>query len=163
MKGNVKSYIYYFLLLFAFWIILSLQFTLEIALVGSVVVLFIMRYTKNMLFTVAETNLFGVKKTVQFLKFIGILLVEILKSNIQVAKIVLSPSLPIEPSFIRVPRTFKRDFDKVIYANSVTLTPGTLTVDVDEDGFLIHALTREAAEGLDGSIIEKTIRELEAE
>ncbi len=163
MKGNIKSYIYYFLLLFAFWIILSLQFTLEIAVVGSVIVLFIMGYTKDMLFTPQETNLFNVKKILLFLKFIGILLIEILKSNIQVAKIVLSPSLPIEPSFIRVPRTFKRDFDKVIYANAVTLTPGTLTVDVDEDGFLIHALTREAAEGLDGSIIEKSIRELEAE
>ena len=161
MKNQLKSYSYYFILLFLFWIILSLQLTLEIAAVGTVIVLMIMLYSKNILFTAEETSLFSLKKILLFMKFILILLTEILKSNIQVAKIVLSPSLPIDPSFIKVKRTFEKDFDKVIYANSVTLASGALTVDVDDEGFLIHALTKEAAEGLEDSIIEKSIRELE--
>ncbi len=163
MKNPLKTYGYYFVLLFLFWVILSQRFTLEIALIGGGAVALIMTYSKSLLFSPEETTLFNVKKIAFFIKFIFIMLVEIFKSNWQVAKIVLSPSLPISPSFVKVHKTFEKDFDKVIFGNSVTLTPGTLTVDIDEEGFLVHALTKEAAEGLEDSIIEKSVRILEAE
>jgi len=163
LKNRIKTYSYYFVLLFLFWIILSQQFTLEIALIGAGAVGLIMLYSKSLLFSPKETTLFSPGKIVLFVKFIFVMLIEILKSNWQVAKIVLSPSLPISPSFVKVKKTFEKDFDKVIFGNSVTLTPGTLTVDIDEEGFLVHALTKEAAEGLEGSIIEEFVRKLEAE
>ena len=173
MKNQLKSYGYYFILLFLFWIILSQGFTLEIALIGAGATGLILLYSRSLLFSPKETTLFSPVpkettlfspvKILLFMKFIFIMLIEILKSNWQVAKIVLSPSLPISPSFVKVQKTFKKDFDKVIFGNSVTLTPGTLTVDIDEEGFLVHALTKEAAEGLKDNIIEKSIRELEDE
>ncbi len=163
MKNRIKTYSYYFVLLFSFWIILSQQVTLEIALIGAGAVGLIMLYSKSLLFSPEETTLFSLGKILIFINFVFIMLIEIIKSNWQVAKIVLSPSLPISPSFVKVHKTFKRDFDKVIYGNAVTLTPGTLTVDIDEEGFLVHALTKEAAEGLEDSIIEEFVRKLEAE
>lgn len=163
MKNQLKSYSYYFILLFLFWIILSQRFTLEIAVIGAGAAGLILLYSRSLLFATKETTLYSPVKILLFMKFIFIMLIEILKSNWQVAKIVLSPSLPISPSFVKVQITFKKDFDKVIFGNSVTLTPGTLTVDIDEEGFLVHALTKEAAEGLKDNIIEKSIRELEDE
>jgi multicomponent Na+:H+ antiporter subunit E len=163
MKNQFKTYSYYFILLFLFWIILSQRFTLEIALIGAGAVGLIMLYSKKLLFTPEETTLYNPGKILIFVKFIFIMLIEILKSNWQVAKIVLSPSLPISPTFVKIHKTFEKDFDKVIFGNSVTLTPGTLTVDIDEEGFLVHALTTEAAEGLEDSIIEEFVRKLEAE
>ncbi len=78
---------------------------------------------------------------------------EIAKSNLAVTKLILSPSLPISPRMIRVKATQKSDFGLAIHANSITLTPGTVSVAVTPGEILVHAITREAAEGtLEGSI-----------
>lgn len=73
---------------------------------------------------------------------------EIIKANIDVAKIILSPKLPISPVMFKTKASQERELGQVIYANSITLTPGTVTVSM-EDGILeIHALTVEGAEGV---------------
>ena len=72
---------------------------------------------------------------------------EIVIANIDVAKRVLSPSPSISPQLIRVPIKQRSTLGKVIYANSITLTPGTVSLRVD-DTILVHALTRESAEDL---------------
>ena len=69
----------------------------------------------------------------------------LLQSNVDLAKRVLSPSLPIAPRMIRVKASQKTHLGQVIYANSITLTPGTVTVEVEGDMMLIHALFEEAA------------------
>ena len=79
------------------------------------------------------------------------------------AKLVLSRELKIEPSFFVLKHRLHSNNLKVLYANAITLTPGTLTVDLDEDTFLVHALTKKAGEGLVGSALEKAIEALEDE
>ncbi|WP_334129319.1 Na+/H+ antiporter subunit E [Sneathiella sp.] len=76
------------------------------------------------------------------------LLVEIYKANIDVAKCVLFPKAYLRPSLFAATASQKSDLGKVIYANSITLTPGTVTVDLDGDQLLIHALTTGGAEGV---------------
>jgi len=78
------------------------------------------------------------------------LLIEIFKSNIDVAKLILAPSLALSPRMIRVKATQATDMGVVIYANSITLTPGTVTVDIDGDELVVHAITQELADGLTG-------------
>lgn len=68
------------------------------------------------------------------------LLVEIAKANWAVTKIVLSPKMSITQHLFAVPYTQKSDVGQVIFANSITLTPGTLTVETDLGYFLVHAL-----------------------
>ena len=74
------------------------------------------------------------------------LTVEIGKANVLVAREVLRPSLRLSPKMIRVPAYQTTDLGKTIFGNSVTLTPGTVTVDVDRDTLVIHALTADLAD-----------------
>ncbi len=73
---------------------------------------------------------------------------QIVLANIDVARRILSPSLPISPTMIRVKVSQTSDLGQVVYANSITLTPGTISVDVGEGEILVHALTREGAQSL---------------
>ncbi len=86
---------------------------------------------------------------------------EIVKSNVDVARRILSPSLPISPTVIHVKASQKSDLGKVIYGNSITLTPGTVTVDIDGDKIEVHALTREAAQALRDGDMDRRITRLE--
>lgn len=74
---------------------------------------------------------------------------EIVKSNLEVMRRIVSPRLDISPQMFHFAPTQKTATGLVIHANSITLTPGTVTVEIEEDGrFLVHALTREFADGV---------------
>ncbi len=80
--------------------------------------------------------------------YIPWLLVEIIKSNIDVARHILNPRLQISPTRVRVKASQKSALGQVIYANSITLTPGTVSLIVDDGHIDVHALTAEGAAGL---------------
>jgi multicomponent Na+:H+ antiporter subunit E len=86
---------------------------------------------------------------------------EIVVSNLAVAKVILSPSLPIHPRIVRVAGKQKTPIGQVIYANSITLTPGTVTLDVRDDKFLVHALTSDSAAGLLSGEMDERVARLE--
>jgi multicomponent Na+:H+ antiporter subunit E len=86
---------------------------------------------------------------------------EIVKSNVDVARRILSPSLPISPTIIHVRASQKSDLGKVIYGNSITLTPGTVAIDIDGDKIEVHALTREAAQALRDGDMDRRVTRLE--
>jgi multicomponent Na+:H+ antiporter subunit E len=86
---------------------------------------------------------------------------EIVLSNLAVAKVILSPTLPIHPRIIRVSASQKTHVGQVIYANSITLTPGTVTLDVRDGKFLVHALTTESAEGLLSGEMDRRVTHIE--
>jgi multicomponent Na+:H+ antiporter subunit E len=89
------------------------------------------------------------------------LLWEIVKANIDVTKRVLGLA-EISPTMVRIKATQKTDLGIVIFANSITLTPGTISIDVDEDGYiLVHALSREGTEGLEGGEMDRRVSEME--
>ncbi len=76
------------------------------------------------------------------------LLVQIVVSGIQVAKILLTPSLPIQTSVVKFKVNFPNAHCKMILGNSITLTPGTLTVDIEGDEFTVHAISPVSFEGI---------------
>lgn len=76
------------------------------------------------------------------------LLKEIVKANIDIALVVLNPKLPINPQMVKFKKPMANPLAHVTLANSITLTPGTITVDVDNGVYTIHALTDSAAEAL---------------
>ena len=81
-------------------------------------------------------------KAPQILRYFAVLIIEILKANIMVAKIVLKPKLDLKPGIIAVPLRTKTDVGITAIANTITLTPGTLTVDISDDGTVayVHAI-----------------------
>ncbi len=88
---------------------------------------------------------------------------EIVKANIDVARIILSPSLPMSPVMVRLKPSQKSDLGLVMYANSITLTPGTISVDVEPGEILVHAITREAAAGLDDGEMDRRVTQMAGE
>ncbi|GAB4357411.1 MAG: Na+/H+ antiporter subunit E [Gammaproteobacteria bacterium] len=66
---------------------------------------------------------------------------QIVKSNIAVARLILDPKMPITPTVFRVRASQPDDLGKVIYANSITLTPGTVSMSIDGDEILVHSIT----------------------
>jgi multicomponent Na+:H+ antiporter subunit E len=99
----------------------------------------------------------------RILTYIPWLALEILKSNLHVAKVVLSPSLPIRPRLVRAKATQQTDLGRVIYANSITLTPGTITLDVRGNDFLVHALTEVTAAGVEEGGMDRKVSWLEGQ
>ena len=89
------------------------------------------------------------------------LIKEIILSNIAVTKCILAPRMPIQPQVIRVKSTQHNELGQVIYANSITLTPGTFTMDIDGDEFTVHALTDETAGGVLGGEMDLRVTALE--
>ncbi|MEE4379353.1 MAG: Na+/H+ antiporter subunit E [Candidatus Competibacteraceae bacterium] len=89
------------------------------------------------------------------------LLVEIIKSNIEVTRIILNPDLPISPTMISVKPTQRTDLGRVIYANSITLTPGTVTTHMQGETFDVHALTQEAADAVLEGDMGRRVSQLE--
>ena len=95
------------------------------------------------------------------LPYVPWLLLEILKANFDVARIILQPKLPIRPHLIRVHASQRSELGQVIYANSITLTPGTISLDLREGRILVHALTDEAADGLEKGEMDARVARLE--
>lgn len=85
------------------------------------------------------------------------LVIEILKSNIDVIKRILSPSLPISPRWVTIKSSQASEFGEVVYANSITLTPGTISIDVNDNNIDVHALSQSGVEGLATGEMDKRV------
>lgn len=148
-----------FALLFGFWLLLSGYFTpfLVAAGVGSAAAVVWLAHRMRLVGARSLPVRFGAR----LLPFWIWMLKEILKSGWQVARIVLDPRLPISPTMVRFRPSQQSAVGRVVHANSITLTPGTITVEVDTEEFVVHGLTRESAEGCIGSEMDRRIAALE--
>ena len=97
----------------------------------------------------------------RFLLYLPWLLKEILIANINVAKVILSPNLPISPIMVVFRSTQRSDLGRVLYANSITLTPGTITTGVEGDQLEIHALTWQDADGREEDEMDRRVSVVE--
>lgn len=88
---------------------------------------------------------------------------EIIKANLVVTRHILSPRLSISPTVVRVKATQKSELGKVIYANSITLTPGTVSIDIDGPYIVVHALTRDAATELRAGDMDRRVTDFVGE
>ncbi len=93
--------------------------------------------------------------------YVGVLLFETVRANLSIIRIVLAPEIEVEPCILKFRTGLKSPAARVALANSITLTPGTITVSIDGDELLVHALNREFATGLEGSIFERILSEME--
>lgn len=99
--------------------------------------------------------------TSRVLTFWPWLLVEIVKSNIDVVRRVLDPRLPIERAVIRVPTGGMGPLRETIYANAITLTPGTVSLDVGDGEVVVHALSRAAADAVRAGEMARRVTQMQ--
>ena len=148
--------------LFAFWILLSGKLDVPHLGAGALTALLIGR-AAGRLWTLPPTMAAGAAhpfRQVQWMRaaLYGPWLVrEVIVSAFQVAYVVLHPRLPIAPRMLRVRSQLPHTLGLLTLANSITLTPGTVTVDVEGDELLVHALTPESARGVELGVIHDRI------
>ncbi|MGD2138840.1 MAG: Na+/H+ antiporter subunit E [Burkholderiales bacterium] len=149
-----------FLVLFAFWLLLSGHYTGFLVGAGAVCALGVVLFARRM--DVVDREGHPVQLVPRALLFYWPWLIkEIFKSALQVAVIILHPRLPISPVLLRVRATQKTDVGRTTFANSITLTPGTISVDVGDDEILVHALTQDGASGLANGEMDRRVTRFE--
>jgi len=133
---HLKKFISLSLVMFVIWVLMAGIDTNELIL-GAFVCITLSYVLTN--YMNIEFDLFQIPKIIIFLiTYIPTLFIELVKANIDVAKRVLNPSLPINPGVVKVPTEVKNEYGKLILANSITLTPGTISLDADEEGVFVH-------------------------
>jgi multicomponent Na+:H+ antiporter subunit E len=143
------------LLLFGFWLLLSGMFTPFLLAAGAASALAIALLSRRM--EIADREGVPLHLTLSAVSYWPWLVKEILKSGWQVIRIILDPKLPVSPTLVRFKPGQRTTMGLVTHANSITLTPGTVTVEAGRDEFLVHALTREGADGLAGSEMDRRV------
>ena len=153
---NTKS-ITLFIILFAFWLLMSGYYTPLILSLGVISCLLCVYLTIKGKFLDNETlPIYFFPRLIQYTLW---LIKEILKSNIATAKVIIMRSE--EPELFSVKATQKTNEGKVTYANSITLTPGTVTTQIKNDIFEVHALTKDFGDDVRSSEMDKMVTWLE--
>lgn len=150
-----------FSLLFIFWIILNGNITTEIILFGIVLSAVVTVFSYKTIRVSKELEKKVVKKMGKIIIYLGILVVEIIKANIDIIKLVLTKEPEISPTLMPMKAHVKSRISRVALANSITLTPGTITVSMNEDDLLIHAIVKSNLDGIEESIFVEKLQELE--
>ena len=152
-----------FLLFFAVWMILNGKVTAEICIFGVLIsaalFYFMCRYMEYSL----KKELLLFRLIPLFIRYFGVLVKEIVKANVCVLKIILSPELQPEPAFVYFDTDFKTGLARVLLANSITLTPGTITVALEDNEYTVHCLDRRFGEGLADSSFVRLLHKIEGQ
>lgn len=150
------------ILLFAFWLILNGRITWEIVLIGLVLSGAI-TWLMNILFGYSpKKDLKVLKKIPLFLKYLAVLLWEIIKANLAVIGVILKGNKAVEPYLVSFESGLKYKATRFLLANSITLTPGTITVEIkDEDTFIVHCLRRDLLDFSEDSTFLRLLHKLE--
>lgn len=146
--------------LFAFWLLLSGMFVPFLLAAGFGCAIAIKLFSRR-LSEIADENDRIDLDWAKFLAYCPWLVKEIIVAAWDVSKRILNPRLPISPTLVEFRPSQKTDIGLVIHANSITLTPGTISVEVEPGRFLVHAISEEGALSLAGSEMNRRCAELE--
>lgn len=150
-----------FLLFFLYWVIFNGQLTLEIGIIGL--------FVAGLLYAfLCKFMDFSPKKDLQILQYalflflyVLVLLWEILKANFATIRMIFTSRYEREPVLVTFHSHLKSPMMRVILANSITLTPGTITVSLEEDTFVVHALDKDFTEGIEDSVFVRMLKKME--
>lgn len=150
-----------YILLLLLWIAINGKCTLEILIFGLVIVSGVYLFMCRCLEYSPRSDTIVGKNILHTLVYIGALFVEVIKSSIAVLKFVLTPTIHFEPQIAVFHVDLKSEFLQTILANSITLTPGTITLNMEDGTFYVHALDYTLAQGLQDSIFVKLLTKME--
>jgi len=149
------------ILLFLIWLVLNGRVTLEIVLLGLVLSAAVFSFM--LVFTEYSWQLDKklMRSIVILVPYFFVLVWEIIKSNLVVARCILNRHIPLQKTLAVVEVDLKTDLARMILANSITLTPGTITVKVEGNRFTVHCLSRELLDGIEESAWVRLLRKME--
>jgi multicomponent Na+:H+ antiporter subunit E len=137
-----------FVVFFVFWLLITASLSWDNILRGVIVCFLVTLTARLVLHTRLPGDITPGFLLVRFPVFLVLLGWEVIKANINLAYILLKPRLEIDPAVVRVGTELRGDFRKTVLADSITVTPGTLTVDARDNELLVHCLTPAHKNGL---------------
>lgn len=150
-----------FIVFFLLWLVLNERVTLEIVYFGLGISAALYFFVVKFMDFSPKKEWAAIKKLPKTLKYLFNLLVEIFKANVGVMHFILSPHYEVEPQLVYFKTKLKNDVERVMLANCITLTPGTITVSLEEDLMCVHCLDKTLADGLEDSEFERQLLEME--
>ena len=130
-------YLAVFILSLVFWLLITFRLTLPNIITGTIASLIcsaiFSRYYFHNVYKFLQPQ-----RYMWFLIYLVIFIWECIKANFDVAYRVLHPAMPIKPGIVRLKTSLKSEFARTLLANSITMTPGTITVDIIDDEYYIH-------------------------
>lgn len=130
-------YVVYFIIILVFWLLITFSLSVSNIIVGAVAALLTtLLFGKYSL--ESNVKIIQPQRYFWFVVYLFIFLWEVIKANFDVAYRVLHPAMPIKPGIVRVPLEIKSDIARTMLANSITMTPGTITVDIIGDEIFVH-------------------------
>jgi multicomponent Na+:H+ antiporter subunit E len=143
-------------ILFAFWMLLSGKFDVFHLSLGVICSVLVACLCHDLLFAnvrVGDTRVVAAR----FIAYIPWLIQQIVVANIHVASLVLRRRMPIDPQILKFETKLETDISCVTLANSITLTPGTITIDIKDGVYYVHALSKKVADDLNAGEMEDRV------
>ena len=149
-------------LMFLLWIILNGRITVQITVIGLIGTAVIYAFISKFMGITIKKELRFIGKTGLLLRYCAVLMVEIVKANFAVIRIIWDRGRKVEQTIYTFEVDLKREISKTILANSITLTPGTITVDLVGNVFEVHCLDVSLIEGIEDGKFMQLLKKMEA-
>ncbi len=143
------------------WVIFNEKLNVEILLFGLLISAAVFTFICRFMDYSLKKELRFYQKAGSMLCYVCVLLKEILVANLKVCHLILSEEEEIEPALVEFTADMETPTGRAFYANAITLTPGTITVSVEDDKYTVHCLDESMAEGLVDSGLEQRLHRLE--
>lgn len=150
-----------FVLFYLLWIILNGQLTVEIALIGLPISVLVYLFICKFMGYRASNDLFLARVLWKLIRYLFVLIWEILKANVLTIGKVLRFGKEASPAIVSFDVALKTEVGRALLANSITLTPGTITVSLSDNHYVVHCLDKAFGEGLDSSVFVRLIADME--
>jgi len=136
-KATPGKFVYTFIVMFVIWMAFTTSLEPAELITGAFVSLILAFFT-NRIFSCCGLKVLMPHKIIYFIQYFFIFIIALIKANFDIAKRVVSPKLPINPGIVEFKTKLTNGFARMVLANTITLTPGTLTIDVIKNTFYIH-------------------------
>ncbi|MBQ7065216.1 MAG: Na+/H+ antiporter subunit E [Lachnospiraceae bacterium] len=146
---------------FLLWVIFNGKFTLEIALFGIVISLAVYAFICKFMDWSPKRDLYIIKISGFLIQYAFVLLKEIFKANVATIKMIFSEKYEREPVLVSFETNIKSKALRVLLANSITITPGTITVSLEDNRYLVHCLDVDFSEGIEDSVFVQILQKIE--
>ena len=151
-----------FLLLFALWVIFNGKINLEIVIFGVVLSAAVYAFSCAFLGYSFKKDLSAFRRIGSALRYLGLLIAEIVKSNLALIRVVYSLDAEVKPQLVTFKTPLKGAYRSVL-ADSITVTPGTISVHLEEDKLTVHCLDKSFAEGIEDTEFQKQLLQMQEE
>jgi multicomponent Na+:H+ antiporter subunit E len=155
-KTKFQNFVGTAVILFAFWALLSGKFDAFHLTLGAICSILVAYLFHDLLFANVRVGDMRIVAG-RFIRYIPWLLLQIALSNIHVASLVLRRKMPIDPQVVEFKTKLETDISCVALANSITLTPGTITIDIKDGVYYVHALSQKVADDLNAGAMEDRV------